>query len=476
VSRARDARYSVLNMAKELYNKSKMKMSNSNDDVHDDDDIVLHIYATCMLISCQLEASTIKEQPEAGEEDDEEECQNIDDKLIKEVLELLNEAVTSSTSTSSFLNNCLFEIKDFVKFIQGWCGMLSIHGMNVDAKHGLQYLSSLLDTKDHESLYKMVRNSETEHRLMIQLSSSSTYSDNIFNLKKMKEEVDENDEGQPIEEGPRIAALKLLEKYFVNRKSEARMLEIDINQLKEKYLREKKPTAANSNEASQRDLSYLHYTLAYCYDYMGNPTRTLNHAVLSTTIRKSWGGLSKEDLRDRSSLHLGLVDEENDQTVSLRPILRMDQWCLILDFYSTVWQMSHLFLRRGQPHMCAYWFEQGKEFALSLGSRFMFSMYNEKIQNLMFQRGRSMTNNIGGGGRKLEDIFAEMNVTEDEEEKKKEEKKKEEKKKEKVDVFTGSSSLLDVRKQRDSLRQTFMSSSVSSTSKVFASLHSIGWT
>ena len=83
--------------------------------------------------------------------------------------------------------------------------------------------------------------------------------------------------------------------------------------------------------------------------------------IVVVVVVRTWG-MSEEDLAAVGMLKLGLVreEEEEEDILPLRPILRMDRWCLLRDFYATALHMSTLFLRRGQPHMSSYWLEQAK--------------------------------------------------------------------------------------------------------------------
>ena len=63
-----------------------------------------------------------------------------------------------------------------------------------------------------------------------------------------------------------------------------------------------------------------------------------------------------------------LLDEEEEMTENpLRPIVRMDQWCLVRDFFLSCQHMASASERLGQPHRASYWLDQGKEFASRLG-------------------------------------------------------------------------------------------------------------
>jgi hypothetical protein len=138
---------------------------------------------------------------------------------------------------------------------------------------------------------------------------------------------------------------------------------------------------------------------------------SLVHANSAKNLRKAWG-LSQADLDLAGTALIGVVEPEEEEMVvetPLRPIVRMDQWCLVRDFFLSCEHMSNVSERLGQPHRSAYWLEQGKEFASRLGLKCLCRKYTIDSARLEQRRG---SKDGGGGVKNLEQLFAAMDVEE----------------------------------------------------------------
>ena len=480
------------------------------------DSVLAHILSMCLVSVCHVEAQSenvdaIDSQEMNMDSMNHETIQNILTLLKslsniqeKKKKEKKKKTSTSSSSFSSSFSSSLIDMKDFLSFVQGWCGMLSLHGNADAAVLGLLHLSTFCQSASSSSTssntscinedYKnSILNDYLEVSLLTTSATSATFTTSLPKIIQQVLATTQQTTNKRIVASKIALQLAPMQAFttkqsIVALKEYVHLLCTAINKEEEKKEKKEK-----EEPTTPRDLSYYHYVLSKCLDVLHQPTATMLHATASKNVRKSWG-LSQTDLDATATLRLGLevpVEEEENEESPLRPTIRMDQWCLLRDFFSSADQMADLCVRRGQPHRAAYWLEQAKMFAQRLGCNQLVLNYIQKEKKLI-QRRYVKNNNDNDSenkneekvaGRNLVNVFANMTIEdiEDEDEDRKDNDDNnvtENNVAMKCETTEENKSLLfDVTKTRDILRQRFTTSSISTTSSsssVAASLRSIG--
>ena len=152
--RAREARRVVLKMARGLYDRTGQRGSSKRRTTSGGGGgggggggDLLRVFAVCLLTTCKLEAVSFDEEDTTNSDnghdgndsdnnghnngnsnghsnDDDSDNNSVNVALVEEALLLLEQL----SSTATTVDEDVLDIHDCLTFIQGWCGMLAIHG------------------------------------------------------------------------------------------------------------------------------------------------------------------------------------------------------------------------------------------------------------------------------------------------------------------------------------------------------------
>ena len=127
---------------------------------------------------------------------------------------------------------------------------------------------------------------------------------------------------------------------------------------------------------------------------MGQPIASLKCALKSLDIRKRLGHRegtldpsAQERIDEATAQNMGLTQVGEHQE-RLLPMIRMDQWVLLHDFFDSIRQLIRLFTARGLPHKAEYWMLQALSWAKNLGSCHLAETFHFECQLLGAWTGR----------------------------------------------------------------------------------------
>ena len=475
----------------------------------------IQLMSLCLFTSCLVEADGVRNKVLMVEE--EVVVEEVRKEEAKEEERVLVEAAEEMTTLLMSLKEMyeeeeeeeeesVVDLNDFVIFVHGWCMALSLRPSSILSEQSIRILSLLSDlllaskrannTNTKSSSSNNSSNHNSKHDIVVESLRDDLYELEVAANSKRTMLFLSTDSHMTTTDSERSATTAVLQRLVSvsdtttasaekGSSSSSTVIERDAKSLLSQIEAKEK----EEEEGARRNVSHQHYVLSQCLDAIGRPVSASLHANAAKNLRKAWG-LSQTDLALAGAVPLGVeVPSDEDEEVMenpLRPIVRMDQWCLVRDFFLSCQHMASASERLGQPHRASYWLDQGKEFASRLGLTSLCLKYSLDCVRLERRRGgsenekRSERGGSGGSGgvKNLEHLFAAMDVDEDN-------------LMEIVEEHGKLSGALDVTKARDQLRQMFMSekeegeedmeidscSSFSSSSfgRAAASLRSVGW-
>ena len=143
-----------------------------------------------------------------------------------------------------------------------------------------------------------------------------------------------------------------------------------------------------------------------CHDFTGRPIDSLRYALMSLIFKKlghregTLDASTQEQIDEATAKNMGLV-QVNEQQRRLLPMIRMDQWVLLHDFFDSLRQLIRLFTARGLPHKSEYWILQALSWAKSLGSCYLVRNFTIDCQMLESWTGRNISHMQKTGDERL---------------------------------------------------------------------------
>lgn len=171
-----------------------------------------------------------------------------------------------------------------------------------------------------------------------------------------------------------------------------------IKRLREKFNDRRHHRIAENNKTSQsiseQQRASALWAQSQCHFFCGQSVASLRYALMSLDIRKRLGQregtleASVQEKIDEAAAKNMKLTPTSGNLKSFIPIIRLDQWVLLHDFFLSLRQLVCLFTARGLAHKAEYWILQGLTWAMKLDLSNLVSLFQFDCKLLEEWTGR----------------------------------------------------------------------------------------